>query len=1084
VSTSLLTKQTEFTSNNISESEINTWFYILYNHNLHLFFFGQAKDSRKNKRHNDTDYTKLIGSWNLLGHKHTTYWIGIKQVGHHLDKKVHPEIEAFPNCESNSGSGSNEVFMLKGFSLERTLQVCLNIVNKLFGEATFEDAKKLVLKHYQKDFGIKIRSAWEKHKQFLLNAKCRSGKNIMVLSHIVDENDKLSIACSRSGSPGKGWENDKEYFPSVKFINVKDKGWEQELAYWMLQDGVQIVVWGTVQSLTNRAEELCKYHIDFIAIDEAHIGSQAQQFTSLYNKFNESQNEVIKLIYITGTADKLFPSFNKENSFVYSYWQEQLDVRKGLFGDEYRPKMRVHFAKYECEEYKKIFGDDPDAMGNIFTLKEKKGKDSEFLYDSLARSFAMKFYGPEQSKLRLPNRLLQGNYHMMSMKGVGECHAFKKIVECYIPTLVVTGETDEDQKTINNFCLRNSKALIITCSANVLGMTCEYIDTVINCHGGESKEFWQQFSFRGGSGNHDWDVIDFDAERGLRVICESYQKATDTEPELLNYDQSDFIVIDEWLNGFKQLNQDRIEQILHNSFESVKPSFSNIVKGLDLDDIDFFDFELDSNLTDIISEEILNENGANNKNCIKKLNNKKEKSNDPESQKVKTVKALLESIRLVMTYIISEDIKVYTINSIIKTEVYKNITGDHNKILEKVIDKNPNSKNAINEKISAFSCVIKKKLKESKAKTLDEYSVSLQTQKSIPMDLFDSMLDNCNDFSKVYMFGDPSGSHTARLLERNINPNNVTVWESCDSHRNRVKYVNEDVNIVDSHPNMKFTAILANAPYKDSTKKAKNNKLWPLFVEQHLDLIAPGGDLCEVTPTSVLGITGKGKKFMKLFSTKYNLKMIDYTADDYFTESVAICRWHLTNEPYQGKTLVITHDESFIWDLRNGLPLIGDAAIKQSILNKIANSSHPRIPLKMGQDIAKEDHVPDGKYEIYHSSKKIKRTNIVPTTGDVLKFVAPFSSTYKKGGVFITNGYVGMLNCWCPIASEEEGNRLLKIFDKKIIQFFIDSYKRNSGFTAAIKNGEVPDITDYDNLPDQFGFTEEEVEYLKKNNVI
>jgi len=167
--------------------------------------------------------------------------------------------------------------------------------------------------------------------------------------------------------------------------------------------------------------------------------------------------------------------------------------------------------------------------------------------------------------------------------------------------------------------------------------------------------------------------------------------------------------------------------------------------------------------------------------------------------------------------------------------------------------------------------------------------------------------------------------------------------------------------------------------------------------------------------------------------------------------------------------------------LRDGLPLVGDAAIKNSILNKIAKSNHPRIPLKMGQAIAKEDHIPDGKYEIYHSSKKVKRTNIIPTTGDVLKFIVPFSSTYKNGGIFTSNGCVGMFNCWCPITSEEEGDRLTKIFDLKIIQFFIDNYKKTAGFTPAIKNGEVPDITDYNNLPEQFGFTEEEVEYLKRH---
>lgn len=282
--------------------------------------------------------------------------------------------------------------------------------------------------------------------------------------------------------------------------------------------------------------------------------------------------------------------------------------------------MRIHFAKYECEEYKKIFGDDPDAMGNIFTLKEKnKGKDSEFVHDSLPRAYAIKFYGPETSRLRLSDRLFQGNYQMMAMKGVGECHAFKKIVECYIPTLVVTGDTNEDQESINAFCARNTKALILTCSANVLGMTCKYIDTVINCRGGESKEFWEQFSFRGGSADHNWDVIDFDAKRGLRVLSESYQRAIDTEPELAQYQIVEFVdTINDWMNKFIQLDQNKIDEILSTSYDDANFSFANIVNRLDLNDIDFFDLVLKTNLIDEISKNQLNTNneGVNNKSCV------------------------------------------------------------------------------------------------------------------------------------------------------------------------------------------------------------------------------------------------------------------------------------------------------------------------------------------------------------------------------------------------------------------------------------------------------------------------------------
>ena len=70
------------------------------------------------------------------------------------------------------------------------------------------------------------------------------------------------------------------------------------------------------------------------------------------------------------------------------------------------------------------------------------------------------------------------------------------------------------------------------------------------------------------------------------------------------------------------------------------------------------------------------------------------------------------------------------------------------------------------------------------------------------------------------------------------------------------------------------------------------------------------------------------------------------------------------------------------------------------------------------------------------------------------------------------------------VVDEEEGERLSEIFGHPLIQLYIDKYKRTGGFAAAVKNGEVPDITDYDDLDTQFNFTEEEVAYLVTNNVL
>ncbi len=281
---------------------------------------------------------------------------------------------------------------------------------------------------------------------------------------------------------------------------------------------------------------------------------------------------------------------------------------------------------------------------------------------------------------------------------------------------------------------------------------------------------------------------------------------------------------------------------------------------------------------------------------------------------------------------------------------------------------------------------------------------------------------------------------------------------------------------------MKFDVIIGNPPYQDPINPARNNKLWHNFVLQSLSLIKEGGHIKLITPSSIIGETGFGKKMLKILSTTYNMVSIDYTTTRHFpTVSVDICYWHVVNEPYQGQTKVINNDGVSYHNLIDGIPLTGDDILIHSILNKIATSYHPRIPLKMGQNIAKDDYNDNGKFAVYSSGQTIKYTNIVPTTSKCLKFVVPFSSSYKTR--FTTNGHIGMMNVWCPITSEDEGNHLKSIVDNPFIQFYIERYKKTAGFTPAVKNSMIPMLETVDNIHQQFNLTEQEIQYLKNNNL-
>ena len=86
--------------------------YILINLINGVFFYGQTEEHRKDDRHKDSVYTKLIASWKVQGHKYHTIWFEIPKKGTHLDKLIHPKIDVLPIVKPNSNRGNNECFQL------------------------------------------------------------------------------------------------------------------------------------------------------------------------------------------------------------------------------------------------------------------------------------------------------------------------------------------------------------------------------------------------------------------------------------------------------------------------------------------------------------------------------------------------------------------------------------------------------------------------------------------------------------------------------------------------------------------------------------------------------------------------------------------------------------------------------------------------------------------------------------------------------------------------------------------------------------------------------------------------------------
>ena len=277
--------------------------------------------------------------------------------------------------------------------------------------------------------------------------------------------------------------------------------------------------------------------------------------------------------------------------------------------------MRVVLAKYETDSYKKLYGDDPDAMKNLFCMNEDK---TDFMEPSLVQDFYSYYFG-DQKHLKPKDRLLNGKFHIyMALPSVEACRASVKYLEkTKFAPLVVTGDTKENPDTIRKHVAENEYSIILTVSANVLGVTVKEIDAVINATEGSSINFWTQFAFRGGSSDQDWDVIDFCPQRCLSTIREVYIAACENNPMISEYDMLDFVSITEWVSGFELFL--RSGSIDSSDVSNTISMVSGTVRGMDYQKLAHCQFNLNLFLgKQKVDKRVVNENGANGKSNLKR----------------------------------------------------------------------------------------------------------------------------------------------------------------------------------------------------------------------------------------------------------------------------------------------------------------------------------------------------------------------------------------------------------------------------------------------------------------------------------
>jgi hypothetical protein len=372
---------------------------------------------------------------------------------------------------------------------------------------------------------------------------------------------------------------------------------------------------------------------------------------------------------------------------------------------------------------------------------------------------------------------------------------------------------------------------------------------------------------------------------------------------------------------------------------------------------------------------------------------------------------------------------------------------------------------------------------------LDIFDYNCSSDVVTPIDLAREQLKRIPVRGTLCVPGAGIGSYVLAALLEGFEPENIYAIELDPAYhglgsgifsRFGVNYICDD--FLTWEPKMKFDVVIGNPPYQDSSTDSKDKKLWTKFVFKSLELLKEEGYLSFLTPNSLVGRTRMPAKMRKLFSGEYSLLWMNHDSDAYFKVGVGICSWCVQKTPYKGKTEVISSNSSEVIDLRTELPLPSEKKRQDNICEKIyANtikSSTPKLNKKeLDIELSRDN---SGKNIVYYAGRnKFYRTNDESDNFGEWKVVFSFSATYKQW--FVTKENVTGNNFYVTVDTPEQGIEIGNTLMHPVMTFYIDNWRRTSGFTPAIANKDsLPDIRGLSDseVHELFQLTEQEVSYI------
>jgi hypothetical protein len=683
----------------------NIGYFVATEFGPNFFRFGMTKNGRSpyERWSEDGDYRKC---GNPAQFDHEFYELEDK-----LDHDIHNLLKKCPGIRvaSHDIVRSPEVFECE-FGLKHAKELVESLIAVVVGKAQ-PIRKPLDPRPYQQNFVDQFKSTTG---DFCLFAKCRAGKSAMTLLAATQCDYRSVLVASYRTSAANSWRDDAvtyTKFHEWDVIDLSSKSWEEQIVASQKANRRQLLV-STVQrqnekfGYINNVRELYSNGLDLLALDECHIGGESADFGKLKKAIKYE-----RLLEISGTAYKTIWKYPNTNVFVWGYVEEQRAKAQGYEWAQKLPKMQLVMARYDGRAKNEIYGDDPDALKNVFSVNKESGKWQD---PGSVQSFLRKFFSYGAMCHKKEQMLRDSQHVVMTMPSVEACYLFAESLREFgspFAPLVITGESGNGQQDILKHVSSNEATICLTRWANVVGVTVPHWDTVIHGCEYQSAEFWVQFAFRGGSTKRDsWRVIDFAPERALSSLLEmaSVTAAVSGEdnPESVLRSLLEFADVFEFNSGYTELNYETVlssDLIGINSTKAeARSAMREVTIGGNVEAIAWAMEGLEKAQDQVMINETLNGNGTNGRGNIQTQAGDPSNSEDSKKAKEaqKAVQAAVGKLDDVITYGLLHGDQLSTLPQLLSYEKFEMYTGCAPELFQFVIDSGWINPQSLNSRVS------------------------------------------------------------------------------------------------------------------------------------------------------------------------------------------------------------------------------------------------------------------------------------------------------------------------------------------------------------------------------------------------